>query len=462
MKRTYILLIFCLLILSIFVSCDELLKKPQAIIITLDSGVLEEKATIISTVKDERIILSSGETIWGTDKYSFLGWATAKNGEVLYRAGASFSSSSDATLYAIWEENPKITYLSNGGTGDTVTEYHKRGENIKINDSSFTKEGWGFSSWNTSADESGTKYIVGQEIILTESLTLYAVWSKDIVTLSYKANGGEGTIESKAVVPDTEVTLSDGTGFTYTNFTLVAWCTTSDGEGTCYGLGSSVAIKEDTVLYAIWMDKTTNLTFSLNADGNTYSAKTLYKGLNGSVVIPSSYMDKSVTSISDEGFADCANIISIIIPDTVTRIGENAFSNCSNLASITLGNSIESVGSYAFNRCTKLKSISFSRSIKTISSNAFSGCTGLQAIYIDKSKNEIEAFSLDIPSAEVFSEDEWQGIIDNQNWNVPIGIYGTKLNDASGVLVVNGETLGTLQNLTHHISKEPSQINLMV
>lgn len=60
-------------------------------------------------------------------------------------------------------------------------------------------------------------------------------------------------------------------------------------------------------------------------------------------------------------------------------------------------------------------------------------------------------------SKEVFAnpteEDLWQGYIQNENgknWNVPSNVYGTSLETAENELVVDGEELGTLQELVFH------------
>lgn len=54
---------------------------------------------------------------------------------------------------------------------------------------------------------------------------------------------------------------------------------------------------------------------------------------------------------------------------------------------------------------------------------------------------------------EPTEEDSWQGYISNKygnNWNVPSSIYGTSLDTADNTLVINGEELGTLQDLVFH------------
>ena len=64
-----------------------------------------------------------------------------------------------------------------------------------------------------------------------------------------------------------------------------------------------------------------------------------------------------------------------------------------------------------------------------------------------KAQNSRKAF------VEPSGEDLWQGFIKNNygtNWNVPSSIYGTSLEAAENELIINGEELGTLQNLVFH------------
>ena len=64
-----------------------------------------------------------------------------------------------------------------------------------------------------------------------------------------------------------------------------------------------------------------------------------------------------------------------------------------------------------------------------------------------KAQNSRKAF------VEPSGEDLWQGFIKNNygtNWNVPSSIYGTSLEAAENELIINGEKLGTLQNLVFH------------
>ena len=104
------------------------------------------------------------------------------------------------------------------------------------------------------------------------------------------------------------------------------------------------------------------LVFTLKDDG-TYkvSADMLDENyaeiLSGEINIPSTYKNKSVTSIGD--FYRCSNLTSITIPDSVHTIDDQAFLLCEVLTNLTLPNSITSIGKSTFAGCSKLTSLTF-------------------------------------------------------------------------------------------------------
>ena len=111
----------------------------------------------------------------------------------------------------------------------------------------------------------------------------------------------------------------------------------------CTGLTSITVDKDNTKYYS---------------NGNCLietESKTLLLGCMNSV-IPS---DGSVTSIGYGAFEECANLISITIPDGVTRIGEGAFYRCIGLTSITIPGSVTGIGYSAFYGCASLTSIQY-------------------------------------------------------------------------------------------------------
>jgi hypothetical protein len=97
-----------------------------------------------------------------------------------------------------------------------------------------------------------------------------------------------------------------------------------------------------------------------------------------SVTIPA-----SVTNIGTNAFVRCENLTSVTIPAGVTSIGNRAFSACTSLTSITIPNSVTSIGEHAFGSCVNLTGVTIGNSVTSIGEDVFHGCTGLSAINVD-------------------------------------------------------------------------------
>ena len=132
-----------------------------------------------------------------------------------------------------------------------------------------------------------------------------------------------------------------------------------------------------------------NLTLKINYDNKSYCVDYCNTEAMGSLVIPSTYNGKPITSISSLAFSNCKNLTSITVPNSVKNIGWKAFSNCTSLTSIVIPNSVTSIDSYAFEDCKKLTSISIPSAIKKISEGVFWGCTSLTSIIIPDGVKEI-------------------------------------------------------------------------
>ena len=77
--------------------------------------------------------------------------------------------------------------------------------------------------------------------------------------------------------------------------------------------------------------------------------------------------------IADKAFYDCADLESVIIPDSVKIIGESVFYYCVNLKSVTLPNTITSIGEGAFCACKSLTGLTIPAGITNIGKSAFGG-----------------------------------------------------------------------------------------
>ena len=99
------------------------------------------------------------------------------------------------------------------------------------------------------------------------------------------------------------------------------------------------------------------LTFTEADNGESYSLTKCDTSASGRVVIPATYNDKPVTSISAGAFAGCTNVTSVDTGSGVTSIGQMAFMSCSGLRNLVIGASVNSIDSTAFGSSYYLESI---------------------------------------------------------------------------------------------------------
>ena len=104
-----------------------------------------------------------------------------KNGE------AAVTGSSDlGDLY--------IFFDATSGNGDMAFQTATTAS-VKLNQSTFTREGYDFAGWNTKADGTGTGYADGDTITLSGDLTLYAQWEEENTLFE-----GKGTEENPYLI----------------------------------------------------------------------------------------------------------------------------------------------------------------------------------------------------------------------------------------------------------------------
>jgi len=191
---------------------------------------------------------------WVKTGYHFVKWNTKADGTgTSYNSGATYSTNANLTLYAIWEINTyAVTYDANGGTGTTASQTKTHGEDLALQECSFTYSGHAFNHWNTKADDSGTRYMAGETYTGNEELTLYAIWDGTWPVI-YDGNGAtSGSTASQTKVEDQALTLQSN-GFLRDKHTFVEWNTKADGTGTSYSPGDTYEDNAALTLYAIWL-----------------------------------------------------------------------------------------------------------------------------------------------------------------------------------------------------------------
>ncbi len=128
--------------------------------------------------------------------YTFAGWATSAEGEIVYADGASYvMGTSGITLYAKWTVNNNTLIFDkniSGATGSMANLTIATGAKADLTQNSFAMAGYVFTGWNTQPDGAGTPYADKAEFIMgaSASVTLYAQWRALDYTISYNLDGG--------------------------------------------------------------------------------------------------------------------------------------------------------------------------------------------------------------------------------------------------------------------------------
>ncbi len=187
----------------------------------------------------------------------------------------------DVTLYAIYSKELTLNFYS-GKTGDketkTVTIYNlSKGTIIAPNlkewsqttDKGYTPETWIIGTGEGAGLTSGP----GLSVQLRNDRDFYGRYKKEI-SISYDANGGEGTASEQkgtvtATVKETEteikgasVKLNNGTAFSLKGYLVDGWRDGPNGTE-IVPAGSSVTLDKDTVFYAEWVPETYQITYLL-------------------------------------------------------------------------------------------------------------------------------------------------------------------------------------------------------
>ena len=281
--------------------------------------------------------------------YAFLGWFTENTFDNKVEKIA-IGSNGNKSFYAKWTPNNNtLVFDANSGSGSMSDMTIATDASVNLTTNAFTKYGYTFVGWSTSANGSveytdGTSYTMGTNA----TCTLYAVWEATEYTITYYKNGGTETTENpvKFTIEDLPITLND---LSKTNYLFNYWYKESDFTGSPV---LQIADVGNITLYAEYVECTYGIKF---IDKNGKLTVNNYVGTSNNVVIPKSYKGKSVISIEISAFDGCKSLESVTIPNSVTSIGSLAFSGCSSLTRVTIPNGVTSIGNGAFHGCDSLK-----------------------------------------------------------------------------------------------------------
>ncbi|MCL2571705.1 MAG: InlB B-repeat-containing protein [Defluviitaleaceae bacterium] len=201
--------------------------------------------------------------------FTFAGWSTSATGAVVYNNGQSITNTATRTLFAVWTQGTTVTFNANGGTGTMPNQIFQPNVAQNLNNNTFTRAGFTFAGWSTSASGS-VVYNNGQSITNNTNRTLFAVWTQG-TTVTFNANGGTGTMPNQIFQPNVAQNLSNN-AFTRTGFTFAGWSTSASGAVE-FTNGQSIINNTNRTLFAVWTQATT-VTFNANSGTGTMPAQT--------------------------------------------------------------------------------------------------------------------------------------------------------------------------------------------
>ena len=166
-----------------------------------------------------------------------------------------------------------IKYLPNGGKGEGFTQFFKAGNAVTVATNRFTADNKTADGWNTQEDGEGTDYADKATINLTESLTLYAKWSKAAykykVTITFKSNNGANSETKTQVIGSHSNKTFSGklaaNTFTINGWTFCGWNEKRDGSN------AKDYVNEEKVTFTVIGEKTLTLYaqwYRFHADGS--------------------------------------------------------------------------------------------------------------------------------------------------------------------------------------------------
>lgn len=206
-------------------------------------GTVSRTSEIVAAVTGGKLsgtkLVAEGATAIANPGYHFYGWRRASDQEIVYAPGM----------------NPSV--LSTSAVASLFTQASATGFNV-LPDGSIDG-----STLFAVAQNSDDGYWHSEEY---QALFV----QNDMATLHYDKNGSDatGSIADAEAPFGSLLTLSNGSGFSRTYWTLTGWNTQADGKGTPYALSQAAwpLPEGETTLYAMWKKNNATLTYEANGD----------------------------------------------------------------------------------------------------------------------------------------------------------------------------------------------------
>ncbi|MCR5564630.1 MAG: InlB B-repeat-containing protein, partial [Gammaproteobacteria bacterium] len=215
------------------------------------------------------------------DHYTFSKWTLDTTDSTKdYAVGSTFILTEDiisayanenkqVKLFGLW--NPKkysVEFVGGeGATGSMTAQEFTYGVSTELTHNAFEKEGFFFVGWK---DQDNNEYTDGESISASKNLTLTAQWYDAVLTVSFNANGGTGTMAAQNLAVNQATDKAEGkinaNVFTKVGYEFAGWALSATGEK-AYEDKDDISIETNIELFALW--KKANYTLKFNGNGGT-------------------------------------------------------------------------------------------------------------------------------------------------------------------------------------------------
>lgn len=196
--------------------------------------------------------------------HTFLGWSknrAASEADQSYTPGKYVTSEEDIILYAVWKTNTIQTYTieydANGGYPTPQRQIKQHGVDIRITSDRPELYGSTFMGWaRTRVGQ--VEFSSGDLYTENANLSLFAIYQTNdipIYTITYNANGGQGSMPVDSVSYNTSYTTR-ANAFEKPGYTFTGWNEDPSGNGTSWtdriGKPWKYTYNRSIILYAQW------------------------------------------------------------------------------------------------------------------------------------------------------------------------------------------------------------------
>lgn len=207
--------------------------------------------------------------------YTFKGWYTTKEDEMLIVSSMKYEIPGDSTVYAHWERNSYeviYDYWTNGGTYCSVLSQNTLYGSAVDLAVTASKNGYTFVGWNTDPDATSK---LDSLIMENKELVLYAIYKKDITAIFVDSNNGtKRTVTTTVYNNQTDGAITIPAQNTISGWTSLGWSFLQEAEASIDTTpGAEYILGENTMFYGCYV-KDVTLSYDTNGSGQSFDSET--------------------------------------------------------------------------------------------------------------------------------------------------------------------------------------------